>query len=358
MSATRLKVGIVGCGNIAGPYAADLQTYPEIELTGVTDMDAQRAQEFGEKHNTRVYPDLDALLADPQIDVVVNLTTHYAHKAVTAQALNTGKHVYSEKPLALTYEEAIGLVDLARQKGRRLACSPFTLIGEAQQTAWKLIRDGKLGIVRVAYAEVNWGRIESWHPAPLPFYGVGPLYDVGVYPLTILTAMFGPARRVTAFGSVVYPDRVTKEGVPFHLDTPEFVTAVYELNSGVIVRLTTDFYVSNRTTRQVGIEFHGDLGSVHLESWQLFDSTVSFAEFGEALKPVPLLREPYKGTPWGRGVYQFVKAILSDQPHRFTGEHAAHVMEVLEATTQSVRWQRAQPIVSDFPAPQPADWAM
>ncbi len=112
----------------------------------------------------------EAILADDAVDLVINLTIHNAHVEVIAQCLNAGKHVYSEKPIALTSEEAWKLVALAEEKGRCFGCAPITMLGEAQQTAWKAIRDGLLGTVRVAYVEVNWGRIEAWHPAPVPFY--------------------------------------------------------------------------------------------------------------------------------------------------------------------------------------------
>ena len=150
--------------------------------------------------------------------------------------------------------------------------------------------DGRLGQVRVAYAEVNHGRIETWHPNPVPFYAVGPLWDVGVYPLTLLTTMLGPARSVTAAGRVVMPDRVTKDGTPYRVTTPDFVIAAIEHAGGAISRLTASFYVSHRSSRQKsGLEFHGDIGSLALESWAAFDSPVLAANFGEELKPVELI---------------------------------------------------------------------
>lgn len=356
MSDQELGVAIVGCGNIAGPYAETLTTYPQIELIGVTDLEIQRAHELATQFGCQVYPSLEALLADDRVELVVNLTTHHAHKAVTTQCLEAGKHVHSEKPLALTYEEAQELVELAREKGLRLGCSPFTLMGEAQQTAWKWIREGRLGTVRVVYAEVNWGRIESWHPAPGPFYQVGALFDVGVYPLTILTAVFGPARQVWAYGRVLYPDRVTQEGVPFHIETPDFVVAAVELANGTLVRLTTTFYVTHHS-KQAGIEFHGDLGSLYMSSWQDFDATVEFAEHGQKYTPVPLIREPYEGTEWGRAVLDMAEAIAQGRPHRATGEHAAHVVEILGAVTESMERNRPVPVHSDFTPPAPMDWA-
>jgi len=125
------------------------------------------------------------------------------------------------RELASSYAEARSLVELAEAHGVRLSCSPVTFMGDAQEEAWRLAAAGAIGTVRVAYAEVNWSRIETWHPRPEPFYRIGPLADVGVYPLTILTAMFGPARRVSAFGRIVLPDRVTLDGTPFTVGAPE-----------------------------------------------------------------------------------------------------------------------------------------
>jgi predicted dehydrogenase len=354
----RLRIAIVGCGNIAGPYARTLVTYPQLELAGMTDIDLARAAALSEKYGGTVYPSLDALLADPSIDLVVNLTIHHAHYAVTRQILEAGKHVVSEKPLALTYAEARELVELAARRGLRFGGTPFTFMGEAEQTAWQISREGKLGSVRVVYAEVNWGRIESWHPAPAPFYDVGPLFDVGVYPLMLLTAIFGPVRQVSSFGRVVYPDRVTKHGEPFHIATPDFAVTMLEFDGGLVGRLTTDFYVHTQNTSQRGIEFHGDLGSLTLSSWQDFNGTVRFAEFGKPFEDVPLVREAPAGTPWGMNVAELADAMREDRPHRATGEHAAHVVEILGAAAESMRIHAPMRITSSFARPAPMDWAM
>jgi predicted dehydrogenase len=353
-----MKLGIIGAGNIAGPYLRDIPNYPELELLGIADIIPARAEALAAQHHTRAYPSVEALLADPAVEMAVNLTVQHAHTAVTTAALQAGKHVYSEKPLATRHAEAVGLVQLARERGRRLACSPFTLMGEAQQTAWKWVREGKLGQVRVAYADVNWGRIEAWHPDPQAFYQVGPLFDVGVYPLSILTAMFGPARRVTAYGTVLWPERTTKQGVPFRVAQPDFVVAAIELADGVLVRLTSDFYVGNTSTRQVGIEFHGDTGSLHLESWHMFNAQVAFAPFDQPLEAVPLIREPPYGTPWGQGLWETATAIFAGRPHRFSGAMAAHIVEILEATAESARRGQPVAITSDFPRPAPMPWAL
>ncbi len=357
MTDKKLRVAIVGCGNIAPRYAQTLAPYPQVEIVGATDIDPDRAQKFVEMFGGTAYPSLEELLADDTIDIVVNLTIHHAHPAVITQCLNAGKHVHTEKPLAMSYDDAQALVQLAEQKGLRLSSAPITYMGEAQQTAWKVIREGKLGTVRLVYAEVNWGRIESWHPAPGPFYEVGALYDVGVYPLTILTTIFGPARKAVGYGRVLYPDRVTKEGNSFHIDTPDFVVAAVELANGILVRLTTNFYVGHHG-KQKGIEFHGDRGSLYIDSFQNFHAAVEFAEFGKSYEPVPYVKEPYQGTEWGRAVVELADAIKEDRPQRATGAQAAHVVEILGAITKSIQQGGPVEITSDFTQPKPMEWAL
>ena len=356
MADEKLGVAIIGCGDIADAYARDLASYPQIELIGTSDLIFQRAKDLAARYGCRAYPSNEALLADEAVELVVNLTIHHAHAEVVTQCLEAGKHVHSEKPLALTYEEARGLVQLAERKGLRLGCSPFTFMGEAQQTAWKQVEGGRLGTVRLAYAEVNHGRIESWHPNPGPFYQVGALFDVGVYPLTVLTAMFGPARKVSAYGRVLHPDRVTKEGIPFHIDTPDFIVSAVELQNGTLVRLTTNFYVGHHG-KQAGIEFHGDQGSLYLSSWQSFDARVEFAEFGGRYELVSPLKDPYRGTEWGRAALDMAEAIKEGRPHRATGEQAAHVVEILCAIAESVAAGRPAEVHSSFTPPAMMDWA-
>ncbi len=352
----KLRVAIVGCGNIAKPYARTMKAYRNLELLGASDLIPERAQELAAEFGGQVYPTLDDLLADDRVDVVVNLTIHHAHPMVIAKCLDAGKHVHSEKPLAMTYGEARGLVEMAEAKGLRLSCSPITYMGEAQQTAWRAIREGQLGKVRVVYAEVNHGRIEAWHPNPEPFYQVGSLFDVGVYPLTLVTTFFGPAKRVTAYQHLLHPDRVTKEGRPFHIETPDWNLAAIELADGTVVRLTTNFYV--RTTKQRGLEFHGDEGTLHLGCFQEFSAAVEYAPFGGQFEPVPYVREPFKGIEWARALADMAEAIAAGKPQRATGAQAAHVVEILCAITTSAQQGGPVEITSTFTAPAPMEWAL
>ncbi len=356
MSSKKIRVAIVGCGNIANRYADQINGYPTCELVGFSDVELPRAQTFAQKYGVKAYADLAALVADPAVDLVVNLTIHHAHYAVIKQCLLAGKHVHTEKPITLRYSEAKELVELADARGLRLSSAPITYMGEAQQTAWQILRSGKAGRVRLVYADVNHGRIEAWHPNPEPFYDVGVLWDVGVYPLTLLTTMFGPVRKVTAAGKVVHPDRVTKEGRAFHISTPDFATAMLEFEEGLTARFTANFYVGGGK-QGGGLEFIGDLGSVYLGDFQQFNAGVEFSLYGKPYEKVEPLRPPFTGVEFARGVEEMSKDMLAGRPQRSTGAQAAHIVEILEAIETSIKKGGSVAVTSNFVKPTPMEWA-
>jgi predicted dehydrogenase len=352
-----MNLAIVGCGNIAGPYSKDIKKRASMNLAGFYDVDHSRAQSFAKEHGGNAYASLEDVLSDPSVDVVVNLTIFNAHYEVVKKALLAGKHVYSEKPLALVYAEAKELVALAKERNLYLGCAPITFLGNAQQSAMKYIRDGKLGKVRMVYAEVNHGRIESWHPNPAPFYAVGPNLDVGVYPLALLTALFGPAKKLSAFATTLSPNRVTKDGTPFTIEAPDFYTIFLEFSEGTHVRLTTNFYVSSHTRQGEGIEFHGDKGSLHLESWFMASSKLYYADFDKEYEPLELVKPTEVGIDWAVGLQDFTDSIKAGQPSRVTGTQAAHVVEILEATNTAIKTGQVLELQSSFTKPAPIDWA-
>jgi predicted dehydrogenase len=351
-----MRVAIVGCGNVAFRYARRIDETGGLELVGATDVAGDRAEALVAEFGGRRYDSLAALLADDDVDAVANLTIPEAHASVTAACLEAGKDVHTEKPLARTYEEASELVRLAERRGVRLSCAPANALGEAQQTAWKLIRDGAIGTVRVVYAEANWGRIERWHADPSGLYAVGPLVDVGVYPVALLTTIFGPVRRVVAYGTVVEPERVTLSGAPFALAADDFVVAVLEIADGVVVRLTASFYVE-QYGKQHGIEFHGDGGSLHLERWDIFNARLELASHEEGYTEVPLLREPYRGIDWARGLRELAESRAEGRPHRTSADHAAHVVDVLSAIDEARPCGGAVEVQSTFEPQPPLEWA-
>lgn len=355
-----LRVAVVGCGNIANAYGDALGARREIKLLGASDLDASRAQAWTQKHGGRAYASLEEVLADPQVEAVVNLTIQQAHVEVVTRCLEAGKHVHSEKPLAPTYAEAKKLVDLAGARGLRLSCAPVTWLGEAQQTTWKLLREGRIGTPRVAYATVDWGRIESWHPNPVPFYAAGPVFDVAVYPISLLTAWFGPVKKVTAGGGVLLPDRTTKDGQPFKITIEDWTASVLEFACGLQTRLTANMYVMNPSQWQATLDLHGDTGSINTE-WFAATAAVRQCDNGGSYRRVPPVRLPAGAgrwyVDWSAGVVGLWRGLRTNQPHPTTGAHAAHVVEIMEAVHRSIREGRAIQVGSTFPAPEPLAWA-
>lgn len=338
MSTTRIdtvRIGILGCGNIAKTYAKDVARYPRISLAGFYDVDAERAAAYAAEHGGSAYPSLEAMLADPGIDLVVNLTTHIHHYPLSKRCLEAGKHVFSEKPLALSRTDAEDLQATAEARGLRLGAAPINHLGEAQQTFLKALQERDVGPVRLAYAEINHGCIEDWHPNPAPFYDVGVLWDVGVYPLTLLCNALGPIDEVRAWGTFVKRERETKDGRPFTLTTPDWGLATLRFAGGAHARLSANFYAAPAHNSH-GIELHGDRGSVYVEHFQGFDSAVRYAPSRGAWQDLPLVRPGCPGSEYGRGIEDMVDAILENRPHRARADVAVHVVSVLEAIHTSI----------------------
>jgi predicted dehydrogenase len=329
-----LRLGIVGCGDVAHRYGRTLAPYPDVPIVAVSDTDAERAEVFAGEWGGEVRPTLDDLLVDAQVDCVVNLTPFEFHADVTRQALEAGKHVHTEKPVALDAATARALVELADRTGLRLSCAPITFMGPGQQAAYRTIQDGRTGEIRLVYAEVNHGRIETWHPRPQPFYATGPLFDVGVYPLTILAAFFGPARRVTAWAGKLLPSRATIDGVSFEAVAPDCIVAVVELTSGPVARLTANFYVNDEQRRHE-MQFHGDRGSVFLSTWQDFDGAVRFEPYGGAAESIAYDKPAEGGIDYGLALRELDAAIREGRAHAPSAERAAHVVDVMCAIGES-----------------------
>ncbi|MBW7458727.1 Gfo/Idh/MocA family oxidoreductase, partial [Paenibacillus sepulcri] len=222
----RVKVGIVGCGNISKIYFTNLQKYPELELVAAADLDLSRAEQRAQEFNLDKAYTVDQLMADPEIEIVVNLTIPKAHASVCLQALESGKHVYVEKPLAVTREEGQQVLKLAKEKGLRVASAPETFLGGGIQTCRKLIDDGAIGTPIAVSGFMIGGGHESWHPDPEFYYevGGGPMFDMGPYYLTAFVNLLGPIRRVTGSAVISYPERTItsekKRGQKIKVETP------------------------------------------------------------------------------------------------------------------------------------------
>jgi predicted dehydrogenase len=323
-----MRAVIIGCGNIAAEYARDLRSAGTVDLVGFYDVDGERARAFSDEHGGQAFGTLDEAIESAEL--VINLTIFEAHYPVSKAALAAGRHVYSEKPIALNLVHALELAELSQANGVRLAAAPFTFLGEAQQTALDWARSGKLGRIRLAYAEVNHGRIETWHPNPAPFYAAGPMLDVGVYPLSIMMAAFGPVARLSAHASTVLAERLDVNGAAFAVGAPDYWLVELEHASGTRVRLTVNFYVKG----DEGVEFHGDEGSLRLGSWFAPGSSLVFTPYEGQSSPVPTPDAP-ENIDWSVGVAELVAAIEEGRPSQLDRDRSVHLVEILGAAETS-----------------------
>ncbi len=319
----------VGAGQVSEDYAAPLAEH-SLSLAGVCDLEAERAARLADEHDTRAFTDLGTALAAVDAPLVVNLTGHAAHAAVTEQALAADRHVYSQKPLALDADRAGELVATARRRDLGLACAPSAPDNPAQRLAGRLLAEGRTGPARVCYAHAHVGRVTEWHDRPGSFLEVGPLYDGGIYPLSVLVAWFGPVERVrTADALDAWPGREAREPT-----APSHVEATLALADGPTVRLTTSLYVPHRAREFYGLEVHGDDGSLYLAdagSLGADRDTVQFGRTGREYTPVPP-QHPSPARTRLDAVGAFAAAVdRADHPPRESGRRAAHVVAVCDA---------------------------
>lgn len=243
----RIGIAIVGCGYVSDDYLESLPNHPELKLLGVTDRDSVRAQTIAGRYGLRIYDSLKTLLADPEVEIVVNLTNPQSHFEVSKAALLSDKHVYSEKPLAMDFAEAEDLVHTAQTRGRMLSCAPCSILGETAQTLWQALLDDAVGRPQLVYAEIDDNPIylmhpEGWRsPSGMPWpvrneFEVGCTLEHSGYYLTWLAAFFGPARSVTSFSVCAVPDK--SDLILNPPDSPDVSVACIVFHSGVVARLT------------------------------------------------------------------------------------------------------------------------
>ena len=246
MKKAYLNIGIVGCGFVADLYMRTAFNYSNFKISGVTDKIKERASNFAQHYSVPFYESLDALLSDPKIDVILNLTNPHSHYEVSKAALLSGKHVYCEKPMAMELEQAKELKEISEEKNLIFSNAPCSLHSSAAQTLWKAIREDKIGEVKLVYAEMDDGPVhlmkpENWKSklgVPWPYeeeFETGCTIEHIGYCLTWLLAMFGPAVNVTAFSHCVMPQKMPTVKTT---STPDFSVACIEHASGVITRLT------------------------------------------------------------------------------------------------------------------------
>lgn len=241
---------VVGCGNIASFYCSAIPRHPILRFAGVMDRDGSRSAAYAAYYSVPKYESLNDVLNDRRVELVVNLTNPRSHFSVSKACLEAGKHVYSEKPLAMSFAEARQLVELAGQKGLRIASAPSRLLAETAQTLWKALREKAVGTVHAVYAEMDGGliyrsRYKEWvnevgmHWPYKDEFEVGCTIEHAGYPVSWLSAYFGPVDTVTAFATCQIPGLQTEVGL--EVIPPDLTIACLKFKSGVVARLTSSW---------------------------------------------------------------------------------------------------------------------
>jgi len=351
------KVGVVGCGNISGIYLQAGQTFEAIEIVACADLILERAQQQADKYGVPRACATEELLADPEIEIVVNLTTPDAHGDVGLQAIEAGKSVHNEKPLALTREEGQRLLKTAAAMGLRVGCAPDTFLGGGLQTCRKLIDDGEIGVPVGATAFMLCPGHESWHPSPAFYYqlGGGPMFDMGPYYLTALISMLGPVKRVAGSARITFPERtITSQplnGQVVKVETPTHVAGILEFASGAVGTILTSFDV--QASALPPIEIYGSRATLAVPDPNTFGGPVRIRRNGKAGWEEVALTHGYAENSRGIGVADTAYALRSGRAHRANGEMAYHVLDVMQAFLDSSLEGRHIQIESTCSRPAP-----
>lgn len=356
-AAAQLRVGVVGCGNISGQYLEACRRFAVLSVEAVADLDGELASQRAAQYGVPRTLEPAALLTDPAIDLVVNLTAPSAHAEITRAALDAGKAVYSEKPLATTRADGRALLEAARRSGARLGCAPDTFLGGALQTARKLVDDGWIGRPLAASAAMLNHGMEHWHPNPDAFFqpGAGPLFDVGVYYLTALVSLLGPVAKVAGAAATGFPHRRIgagpRTGERVTVRTPTHVTTLLEFADGVLATLVASFEVwASELPR---LEIYGSEGTLQLPDPNFFGGRLRLRRAGaEQWSDVPL-SHGYSETARGLGAADLAQAQLVGRPHRASGQLAYHVLDVMQASLESAQGGQRIAVESRVERPAP-----
>lgn len=393
-----MRCAILGCGYIADFYMATLSDYDELTVVGCYDVLPNRTAAFAEYFGVRSYPSFDALLEDHEVEMVINLTNPRVHYETTRKCLLAGKHVYSEKPLAMDSEAASELAAIAKQRGLGLSSAPCSLLSPTAQTLWKGVEDNVTGPVRLVYAAFDDGMIHRHHfrhwknitgaywPAKDEFE-VGCTFEHAAYVLSWLAAIFGPARRVQAFSSLCVPEK----GLGVDAMAPDFTVGCIEYDNNVVARVTCSVVAPlDKSIQIIGEEgmlstkyVRNDISPVYFETASPNRYIASAANRLGRLRVrlEQALRLPFSvsGMRWERkypnaikaeyrssgdgkpvdflrGPAELARSINESRPCRLSAELGVHLVEIIETLQYPDRYRQPRTLTTDFAPIEPLPW--
>ena len=382
MTSTPVGVGIIGAGYISEIYLENLTTrFEGVRVIGIADMMQERAAARATAYGISAMT-VEGMLANPEIELVVNLTIPLAHADVALATVDAGKSVYNEKPLTETREQGKALLALAAERGVLVGGAPDTFLGGGLQTAREMIDRGDIGHPIAATANMYTHGHEHWHPDPGFYYqpGAGPMFDMGPYYVTALVSLLGPIIRVSSSAGISFPERVVtskpKFGEIITVNTPTHIAGTLDFASGAIGTITTSFDLYDTLHSQLTV--YGTEGTLQLPDPNTFGGEIRIlrpATANLARDPLSVGRTPgdktdpaaverpefttvplthgYTDNSRGIGVADLARAIRHNATPRASGELAYHVLDVMHATLESSEQGRHIPIESTVTRPFP-----
>lgn len=334
-----VRIGFVGCGDISGIYLQNLTSlFKGVEIIGVCDLVREKAEKAREKYNIpKIYTDMYEMFADPEVDIVLNITRPAEHYGVTKAALEAGKNVYSEKPLGITIEQGMELVALAEKKGLLLGGAPDTFMGAGLQTVREIIESGEIGTPIGAAGFMICRGHETWHPDPEFYYteGGGPLLDMGPYYVTALVNILGEASAVSAMTKKSFNTRtITSQphnGEVINVTADTYVSGLIRFESGAIASLFTTF--DCHYPFQARFEVYGTEGTMFVPDPNWFAGGIKVFKNGEE-KEFPMTFG-YSENSRGLGLTDMAMALRSGREFRCNCEQTLHVLEIMDGLITS-----------------------
>ena len=345
-----MRVGIIGCGNISETYFNCQDIYNNFKVISCSDIDIEVAKKSAEKFNVKAQS-VDDLLSNSEIDLIINLTIPSAHKEIIIKSLNSGKHCFSEKPLAMNFSDGLEISDLANSKNLYVGCAPDTFLGSAGQKARSLIEENKIGDVVLGTFNIMSHGMEHWHPNPDFFFkpGAGPVFDLGVYYITQLVNLIGPIKSISSLGGSATSERIITSkprfGEKIKVETPTTLMGILEFYNNAKIQFfcSWDVWKHQHST----IELYGLEGSMIVPDPNFFSGDILISHQEEDWEVVNndnmLLGMPNKtdidgskiANYRGIGLSDMIDAINNQRQARCSLDLAIHVLEVMEGIIKS-----------------------
>jgi predicted dehydrogenase len=349
-SRNNLRIGVIGCGNISMTYLRNAALFGGITLVACADLSSEMAELRAREYDIRAQTVDDLLKAD-DIDLVLNLTIPTAHFDISMSALAAGKHVFTEKPLAVTAAGGRKLVAEARSRKLSIGSAPDSFLGAAGRLARRLVDEGRIGRPVTGTAFMMGRGMEHWHPNPQFYYqpGGGPVLDMGPYYITMLVNLIGPAKRVVAISSIGSHERLVTadgpfKGTSFKVGTPTTIQALVEFVNGAVISIGMSWDVFKHSNHP--IELHGTEGSLRLPDPDTFGGTLALSDKGANWEEISTAESLHGQINWPFnapdranyrmiGVADLANAVATGGRPRASGDLALHVLEIMEAILEA-----------------------